>query len=55
MLSSSSQRLAEGASEQAASLEETSASLEEIASMTKRNAESATQAKALSDETRRAA
>jgi len=55
MLSSSSQRLAEGSSEQAASLEETSASLEEIASMTKRNAEAATRAKQLSDETRHAA
>jgi methyl-accepting chemotaxis protein len=55
LLSSSSQTLAEGASEQAASLEETSASLEEIGSMTKRNAESATHAKQLSDETRQAA
>jgi methyl-accepting chemotaxis protein len=55
LLSSASQSLAEGASEQAASLEETSASLEEIASMTKRNAESATHAKQLSDETRQAA
>lgn len=40
-----SQSLAEGSSEQAASLEETSASLEELNSMTKRNAESAQQAK----------
>ncbi len=54
-VSSSSQSLAEGASEQAASLEETSASLEEITSMTKRNAESATQAKCLAAETRVAA
>ena len=54
-VSSSSQTLAEGASEQAASLEETSASLEEISSMTKRNAESATQAKLLSNQTRNAA
>ncbi len=54
-VSSSSQSLAEGASEQAASLEETSASLEEISSMTKRNAESATQAKDLSAQTRQAA
>ena len=54
-LSASSQSLAEGASEQAASLEETSASLEEIASMTKRNAESATQAKDLANRTRAAA
>ncbi len=54
-VSGASQSLAEGASEQAASLEETSASLEEISSMTKRNAESATQAKFLSAEARRAA
>ncbi|MEI7552787.1 MAG: methyl-accepting chemotaxis protein [Verrucomicrobiota bacterium] len=54
-VSSSSQTLAEGASEQAASLEETSASLEEISSMTKRNAESATQAKDLAGQTRAAA
>lgn len=45
-VSSSSQSLAEGASEQAASLEETSASLEELSSMTKRNAEGSLQAKA---------
>ena len=38
---SSSTQLADGASHQAASLEETSASLEEMSSMTKRNAESA--------------
>jgi len=37
----SSQTLAEGASEQAASLEETSSSLEEMSSMTRRNAENA--------------
>jgi len=54
-VSSSSQSLAEGASEQAASLEETSASLEELSSMTKRNAESAQEAKALSNQTRAAA
>ncbi len=54
-VSTSSQSLAEGASEQAASLEETSASLEEISSMTKRNAESATRAKDLSNQTRQAA
>ena len=51
-VSVASQSLAEGASEQAASLEETSASLEEIGSMTKRNAESAQSAQALSGETR---
>ena len=54
-VSTSSQTLAEGASEQAAALEETSASLEEIASMTKRNGESAGQAKGLSAQTRAAA
>jgi methyl-accepting chemotaxis protein len=54
-LAASSQSLAKDASEQAASLEETSASLEEIASMTRRNAESASQAKALSFETSAAA
>jgi len=54
-VSGSSQSLASGASEQAASLEETSASLEEISSMTKRNADSASQAKTLSNQTRTAA
>ena len=54
-VSSASQSLAEGASEQAASLEETSASLEEMSSMTKRNAESAQQAKVLSNQTRASA
>ncbi len=54
-ISSSSQDMAEGASAQAASIEETSASLEEIGSMTKRNADSAGQAQALSGETRVAA
>jgi len=54
-VSTSSQSLAEGASEQAASLEETSASLEEISGMTKRNAESSTQAKSLASQTREAA
>ncbi|HWA26275.1 MAG TPA: methyl-accepting chemotaxis protein [Lacunisphaera sp.] len=49
-----STRLAEGASQQAASLEETSASLEEITGMTRRNAESATHAKQLATETRTA-
>jgi methyl-accepting chemotaxis protein len=41
--------LAEGATNQAASLEETSASLEEIASMTKRNAANAQSTKELAD------
>ena len=50
--STSSQTVAEGASEQAASLEETSASLEEISSMTKRNSENATNAAALGRQSR---
>ncbi len=54
-VSSSAQTLASGSSEQAASIEETSASLEEISSMTKRNAESAAQAKQLANGTRSAA
>jgi methyl-accepting chemotaxis protein len=54
-ISTSSQGLAEGASEQAATLEETSASLEEISGMTRRNAEIAGNAKALANETRDAA
>jgi hypothetical protein len=48
----SSQYLAEGASDQAAALEETSASLEQMASMTRRNAEDASQANSVMDETR---
>jgi methyl-accepting chemotaxis protein len=51
-ISSASESLAEGASEQASSLEETSSSLEEMASMTKQNADNASQAKAMMDETR---
>ena len=54
-VSASSQSLAEGASEQAASLEETSASLEELSSMTKRNAESARDAKDTVSRTRHSA
>jgi methyl-accepting chemotaxis protein len=50
-VSGSSQSLAEGSSEQAASLEETAASLEETNSMTKRNAESAENARVIADET----
>ncbi|MCB2189674.1 MAG: MCP four helix bundle domain-containing protein [Deltaproteobacteria bacterium] len=46
-----SQVLAEGASEQAASLEETAASLEELSSMTKTNADNAALADKLSGET----
>jgi methyl-accepting chemotaxis protein len=45
LLASSSQSLADGSNQQAAALEETSASLEELNSMTKRNAEHATEAK----------
>jgi hypothetical protein len=44
MVATSSQSLSQGATEQAASLEETSASMEEMASMTRKNAENATQA-----------
>ena len=51
-VSSSSQSLAEGASEQAAGLEETSSSIEEMSSMTKQNAENAHQAKVMMEETR---
>jgi len=49
-LSSSSQKLADGASEQASAIEETSSSLDEISAMTKRNAESANQADRLMQE-----
>ena len=51
---STSTLLADGASQQAASIEETSASLEEMASMTRRNAEAATNAKQIAGETRAA-
>ena len=54
-VSAASQSLAEGASEQAASLEETSSSLEEMSSMTKRNAESAQKANELARQARDAA
>lgn len=54
-VASSSQSLADGSSQQAASLEETSATLEEISGMTKRNAQSATHAKELANQTRQAA
>jgi methyl-accepting chemotaxis protein len=43
MVSSAGHSLAEGASQQAASLEETSASTEEIASITRKNADHALQ------------
>jgi methyl-accepting chemotaxis protein len=51
-ISVSSQRQAEGASQQAAALEETSASLEEISSMAKRNTGGAQQARELARQTR---
>jgi len=55
LVSSSSQSLAEGASEQASSLEETSSSLDEMAAMTKRNAENARQANDIAKQAREAA
>jgi methyl-accepting chemotaxis protein len=54
-VSGSSQSLAAGASEQAASIEETGASVEELASMTKRNAQSAGEAKGLAQAARQSA
>ncbi|MCX6955062.1 MAG: methyl-accepting chemotaxis protein [Verrucomicrobia bacterium] len=54
-VSAASQTLASGASQQASSLEETSASLEEISGMTKRNAQSAGEAKTFANQTRTAA
>ena len=51
-VSTASHSLAEGANQQAASIEETSSSLEEMSAMTRRNAENATQASALSSESR---
>jgi methyl-accepting chemotaxis protein len=51
-ITSSARALADGASSQAAALEETAATLEEISSMTKRNAQSASDAKTLSTQTR---
>jgi methyl-accepting chemotaxis protein len=50
MLQDSSDGLAKGAGSQASSLEETSASLEEMSSMTKNNAENARQATVLANE-----
>jgi len=47
--------MADGSSQQAASLEESSASLEEMAGMTRKNAENAQSAKALANQTRTAA
>jgi methyl-accepting chemotaxis protein len=54
-ISGSSHSLAEGAAEQAAAIEETSASLEELSSMTKGNAENARKANDLAKHTRAAA
>jgi methyl-accepting chemotaxis protein len=54
-VASASQSLAEGASRQAASLEETSSSLEEMATMTIRNSENARKANELAKQTRDAA
>lgn len=54
-VSSSSQVLAQGSSEQAAALEETSSSLEEMSSMTKKNAETAHSAAGLAADTKTAA
>lgn len=51
----SSQSLAQGASEQAAALEETTSALEEMSSMTKKNAETAQSAAAISEQTKNAA
>ena len=49
------QSLAQGASEQAAALEETTSALEEMSSMTKKNAETAQQAAGLSSEAQKSA
>ncbi len=54
-VSASSQSIAQGASEQAASLEETTSALEEMSTMTRKNAETAMQASALSGEAQTAA
>ncbi len=54
-VTSASRTLADGASSQAAALEESSASLEEMAGMTRRNAENAENAKTLANQARTAA
>jgi methyl-accepting chemotaxis protein len=51
MIASTSQRLADGASDQAASLEQTSAAIEQMASMTRQNADNANLANKLTTET----
>jgi methyl-accepting chemotaxis protein len=53
-LEQTSHVLAEGASKQATSLEETSSSVEEMAGMTKRNAESTVEARGMTEESARA-
>ncbi len=53
-VSSSSQSLADGASTQAASLEETSSSMEEMSSITKKNTETAERVKQIARQTREA-
>jgi methyl-accepting chemotaxis protein len=55
LVSSSSQTLAEGSSEQAASIEETGSSLEEMSSVISRNSENAQKANDLARQTRSAA
>ncbi len=54
-ITSTGQQIADGASRQAASLEQTSASIEEVTSMTKRNAENAQNAKQTATQTRQSA
>jgi hypothetical protein len=54
-IAGTSRALAEGSSQQAASTEEASASLEEMTAMTKRNAEDAAQARGMAQEARQAA
>ncbi len=54
-IASSSQSVANGASQQASSLEETSSSLESMSAMTKRSADNAAQANALSEAAKKAA
>ncbi len=51
-VSTAGQSLAEGTAEQASALEETSSSMEEMSSMTKRNADNAAEAKALTHESK---
>jgi len=54
-VTTASKSMADGSSRQAAALEESSASLEEMAGMTRKNAENAQSAKALANQTRQAA